>query len=66
MAYIVVVALICVTLLIGQYRDHVYRGMNLDARVEALEKRQAIEFDPKDYAELKTQVQALRIAKGLR
>jgi hypothetical protein len=66
MTALVGLALICATLLLLQWRHHVYEGLKLEPRIQALEKRQAVEFDAKAFAELQAKVEGLRIAKGLR
>ncbi len=61
-----IVLLICLTALILQRQHYAFRGIDLEARIDALEKRQTDSFDPKAFAELQSKVEALRIAKGLR
>ena len=63
---VIAIALLCVAALVAQYRHHLYRGINLESRVKALEARQVEAFDAKAFAELVTKVEALRIARGMR
>jgi hypothetical protein len=61
-----IVLLICLTALMLQRQHHAYRGIELEARVDALEKQRADSFDPKAFTDLQSKVEALRLAKGLR
>lgn len=71
----VCVAIICLAALYAQYRAQEHeRTMQADlgavqslaSRVDALEARQVFQFDPKAFDELKSTVDTLRIAQGLR
>lgn len=70
-----IVLMVCVTLLIAQDRAQKHERMNsselsvlsgLMGRIAALEAARAESYDPAAFEELKSKVEALRIAQGFK
>lgn len=60
------IAIICATALAIQHRYFVFKGMDIEERITALENRANETFDPKAFEELRSKVEAMRIAQGLK
>ena len=69
------VALICASVLFAQYRHQLHASYTdkesnyiaeLDLRISALEKQSKEKFDAAAFDDLKSKVEALRLAQGLR
>lgn len=60
-----IVTIICLAALYAQHRHHVFSGIKLQSRVEALEHKQAGAFDPKAFSDLQSKVEALRLGRSL-
>ena len=69
------VAIVCVSLLIAQHFDHKHKHQTtadtgrleeINKRLAALEGKEAKAFDQAAFDDLKSKVEALRIAQGMR